>query len=382
MVIRSYTAESVAAALKRVRQEMGGGAVVLKTRMLDGAAGDRQYEVTACLDQVTVEQANTVLSAGATPTVTETPVVEKKAAKREKVVAPATTTPISTGLETRLAAIEAHLEQLTKSRQLERVSMPYEHGPAVTVAAAMQAADVPDHCIADFFEGVRKDQASTPVDFESIRQRLIDRLTFVIDAKLEFKKGDRILVAGPAGAGKTSVIGRLAARLTCQKHLPVKLVSLDDHKVGAIEELASYADLLGVEDYAMHTGPDSKPAIDRNKVVLIDTCAMPHDQQHLADLKTRIASLDSTHRLMVFSALMRSSDVESYVREMAWLKPTHLAFTMIDLTRRLGSLLAAASASGMKIAVITDSSGGDGALIASGPTALADIILGREESHE
>ncbi|MCX6834905.1 MAG: hypothetical protein NTW07_07190, partial [candidate division Zixibacteria bacterium] len=301
---------------------------------------------------------------------------------REAPVVPAVTSSPSTGLETRLAAIEAQLEQLLQARQLDRVSMPYEQGPAVTVAAAMQAADIPDHCVADFFEGVRKDQASMPVDFETIRQRLIDRLTFVINSEVEFKKGDRILVAGPAGAGKTSVIGRLAARLTCQKHLPVKLVSLDDHKVGAIEELASYADLLGVDDYAMHTTSDSKLKVDRNKVVLIDTCAAPRNPQRLAELKTRIESLEPTHRLLVFSALMRSSDVESYAHEMAWLKPTHLVFTMTDLTRRLGSLLAAASASGLKIAMITNSSGGDGAMIAASPTALADVILGREEGRE
>ena len=381
MVIRSYTAESVAAALKRVRKEMGGAAMVLKTRMLDSAEGDRQYEVTACLDQVTVQQANAVLNGESTPKVSEPAVVDKPAPRETPPVTPATVSPASGGLEARLAAIETYLEQLMQARQLERVSMPYEHGPAVTVASAMQAADVPDHCVADFFEGVRKDQASTPVDFETIRQRLIDRMTYVIDAKLDFKKGDRILVAGPAGAGKTSIVGQLAARLTCQKHLPVKLVSLDDHKVGAIEELASYADLLGVDDYAMHTGPDSKLAMDRSKVVLFDTCAMPRDQQHLAELKARIEALETTHRLLVFSALMRSSDVESYAREMAWLKPTHLAFTMIDLTRRLGSLLAAASASGLKIAMITDSSGGDGAMIAAGPTALADVILGREDSR-
>ena len=381
MVIRTYAAESVAAALKRVRQEMGGEAVVLKTRMLECAGGERQYEVTACLDKATVQQVDEVLT-GAPPAATTEATVADKTSQRESQIAPTIASSPSVGFEIRLAAIEAQLEQLLQARQLDRVSMPYEHGPAMTVAAAMQAADVPDHCVADFFEGVRKDQASTPVDFETIRQRLIDRLTFVIDSEVKFKKGDRILVAGPAGAGKTSVVGRLAARLTCQKHLPVKLVSLDTHKVGAIEELASYADLLGVDDYAMHANSDSKLAIDRNKVVLIDTCALPRDQNRLDELKTRIESLEATYRLMVFSALMRSSDVESYAREMAWLKPTHLVFTMIDLTRRLGSLLAAASASGLKIAMITNSSGGDGTMIAAGPTALADVILGREEGRE
>jgi len=378
MVIRSYTAESVATALKRVRQEMGGEAVVLKTRLLEDPGGERKYEVTACLDKVTVRQADVVLNA---PPEVET-ATSAVADKNDRKGLSAGTAPHPDNLEIRLAAIEESLARLVQARQLERVGMPNEHGPAVAAAGAMHAADVPDHCIADFFEGIRNGQSSTPVDFETIRQRLIDRLAFVIDPGVEFKKGDRILVAGPAGAGKTSVVGRLAARLTCQKHFSVKLVSLDDHKVGAMEELASYADLLGVDDYAMHATSNSKLAIDRNKVVLIDTCALPRDPHRLAELKERIESLRPTHRLIVFSALMRSSDVESYSREMAWLEPTHIIFTMTDLTRRLGSLLAAASVNNLKIAMITNSSGGEGDMISAGPAALADVILGREEGRE
>jgi len=51
MKIKSYTAESVAEALKRVRSEMGADAFVLKTRRLDNSRGSEKFEMTACTEE-------------------------------------------------------------------------------------------------------------------------------------------------------------------------------------------------------------------------------------------------------------------------------------------------------------------------------------------
>ncbi len=50
MRIKSYTAESVADALKRIRTELGGEAFVLKTRKLVNPLGMERVEITACCD--------------------------------------------------------------------------------------------------------------------------------------------------------------------------------------------------------------------------------------------------------------------------------------------------------------------------------------------
>ena len=52
MIIKSYAAESVAAALKAVRAEMGGDAVVLNTRQTN-EFGKVGVEITACIDGTT-----------------------------------------------------------------------------------------------------------------------------------------------------------------------------------------------------------------------------------------------------------------------------------------------------------------------------------------
>ena len=389
MVIRSYTAESVASALKQVRREMGGGAVVLKTRVIDDARGGRQYEITACLDKPTVEQAASVLTAEAeTPTATvevaKATAAPKptKAAQREVPPAPAVETPQPSEVERRLSAIEERLDLLIQAAQIDRTDLPKELTPSARAAEAMQSADVPESFITEFFGKLREDLPSRPIDDTMIRRRLIDHLGSIIDTKLELKPGDRVLVAGPAGAGKTSIIGRLAAELICRKHIPVRLLSLDTHKVGAMEEVAGYADLLGVQEFSSDMSASALTDADKNRVLLIDTNAMPRDQKHLAELKEKITPLMPTYRLAVFSALMRTSDVDTYAHEMAWLEPTHLVFTMTDLTRRLGSLLSATSTTGLKIALLTSSSSAGSTSAAPDCETIADVILGQETGRE
>ena len=67
MIIKSFTADSVAAALKEVRAELGGEAVVLKTRQLVNPGDSNRIEITACLDKPTAAQASVALPDGELP---------------------------------------------------------------------------------------------------------------------------------------------------------------------------------------------------------------------------------------------------------------------------------------------------------------------------
>ncbi len=51
MIIRSFVADSATSALKEVRTQMGGEAVVLKTRQVRTGNNGVQFEVTACLER-------------------------------------------------------------------------------------------------------------------------------------------------------------------------------------------------------------------------------------------------------------------------------------------------------------------------------------------
>ena len=89
-------------------------------------------------------------------------------------------------------------------------------------------------------------------------------------------------VVGPTGAGKTTTIAKLAARW-CMLHgsQDLALVSTDGYRIGAREQLMTYARIFGAPMYAANSGQELGRVLQRlssKKLILIDTAGMgPRD---------------------------------------------------------------------------------------------------------
>lgn len=392
MIIRSYTAESVAGALKRVRSEMGGQAVVLKTRMID-VAGQKQFEVTACLDKPSVDQAGKTLVAEAKPqtssaqaapkvAVAERPVVPETASRVDlsehapKPTMTSTPAPVivpSLGLvETRLTAIEAKLEKLIRLG-----IAPASQDPSTQeIIDELCAADMPESVALGLIDELK--DAETEITRESVSRILTEKLDGMIAPDLNIAVGDRVLVLGPAGAGKTSVLGKLAADLVTEKKTKVRLTSLDSSKIGSIDELESYGALLGMTiDHAAADG-----STDATEVLLIDSGVLPVAENDIANLKARINKLAPTHCLAVVSALTRAADLDKMVSLVASLGAGHLVITMTDLANGWGAVMSAAQNANLQIACVSNAPGGSGRLTRPDSAAIVTALLGTEAVRE
>jgi flagellar biosynthesis protein FlhF len=98
------------------------------------------------------------------------------------------------------------------------------------------------------------------------------------------EEGGRIAFAGPAGAGKTTLIAKLAARWVL-RHGPrrIALVSADAVRIGAHEQMHMLGRLLGVTAHTVYDIgelPELLQALSGSKLVLIDTAgASPRDPE-------------------------------------------------------------------------------------------------------
>jgi flagellar biosynthesis GTPase FlhF len=95
-------------------------------------------------------------------------------------------------------------------------------------------------------------------------------------------------------------------------------------------------------------------------------------------LAQRIDAVHPDHRFLVFSSLTRSRDIIDLARAYKSLDPSHVIVTMTDLSSRYGSLVAAATGSGVKIAFTTNSPGGIGTVNAPDPDFIARNLLNVE----
>ncbi len=384
MIIKSFTGESAAVALKKVRSEMGGEAVVLKTRQLPGSERER-IEITACVDREP-ETAPTANVMTATKSRLPDDVVQTitEAVDHSRETEPAETVSahepevVTSSVEQRLTAIEEMLGRV--------LSIPSSAGKPVGehaqafhgLYAQLEDADLPDDIIRSALTSAMH-ASDTPAELPlKTREVLIEKLSAMIDTRVEFKAGDRVVIIGPPASGKSAVMGKLAAHLVLNAKRKVKLVSLDNLRIAAFEEIQSYGDLLGVDV----SDSESSDSFSRKHVTLIDTPALSPDAAKRAALLENIRSIKPTHCLLTLSALTRSSDIELLLNQLGEFPLTHIVMTMMDLTRRFGSLTMACDRGGVKLAFINNAPGGIGMIKRPKAETIVDSILLTEVSHE
>ncbi|MDR1913851.1 MAG: flagellar biosynthesis protein FlhF, partial [Clostridiales bacterium] len=85
-----------------------------------------------------------------------------------------------------------------------------------------------------------------------------------------------IIFMGPTGVGKTTTIAKISSILMLYHNLKVGLMTADTYRIAAIEQLKTYADILGLSVDVIYNSQDVQnhldPIVDQeNDVVLIDT---------------------------------------------------------------------------------------------------------------
>ncbi len=163
--------------------------------------------------------------------------------------------------------------------------------------------------------------------------------------------GPPLLLAGAPGAGKTLTVARLATRLVLQGTTPM-VITTDGDRAGAAEQLAAFTRLLGV---MLIVAPDAltlSRALCRRPggaPVLIDA---PGIDPFSPSQQAQIASLAATAGASTALVLPAGLDAAEAADTAAAFKAAGAVFlvaTRLDVSRRLGGVLAAA-ASGLALA--------------------------------
>jgi flagellar biosynthesis protein FlhF len=183
-----------------------------------------------------------------------------------------------------------------------------------------------------------------------------------------------LMLVGPPGAGKTMAIAKLAARAVMAKR-PVNLVTADTVRAGAIEQLAAVARILHVElrtaenaarlaSLVLRAAPDALTLIDSSGVNPYSTA----DRRELSAL----VAVAGAEPILVMPAGGDALDAIDIGRIFRDLGCSRMAVTRLDLTHRLGSVLAAADAAKLGFA-----EAGIAPEIADGMVPFNPVVLAR-----
>jgi flagellar biosynthesis protein FlhF len=143
--------------------------------------------------------------------------------------------------------------------------------------------------------------------------------------------GSIIMLVGPTGAGKTTTIAKLATRAALIDGRRVALITLDNYRVGGIEQIRTFADLIGVPLQVADNPAQLPQLIDpANDLTLIDTAGKsPRDRASIEELARHIAGLDVEVHLVV-SAGSTAAQVDELVHRYGPVSPSRLLFTKLD----------------------------------------------------
>ena len=182
------------------------------------------------------------------------------------------------------------------------------------------------------------------------RELLVSYLLEEIDEALKIKEENLstpkvMMLVGPTGVGKTTTIAKLAARYAYLMDRPYKvaLLNLDSYKVGAIEQLEHYADIMQIEHISVGSAEafkDKLEVLEDYDVILVDTAGMsPYDTQKFIKTVEFVNSDLDMEVNLVLSATVKYEDMEDIYNNFSFLNLDSVVISKFDETKHFGTLL-------------------------------------------
>jgi flagellar biosynthesis protein FlhF len=179
--------------------------------------------------------------------------------------------------------------------------------------------------------------------------RLILRRIIPVKYEQPIRKHQRkiMMMVGPTGVGKTTTIAKLAARYAYKlnENNSVGIITLDSFRVGAIEQLKAYTNIMRLPLEVVKKPDDLVEAILRLKhcnYILIDTAGSSQYDMDKIDLinqyQTRVEDIP-IEKVLVLPANVKQTDLQDIYDNYSKLGIDTLIFTKLDETKTFGNLI-------------------------------------------
>jgi flagellar biosynthesis protein FlhF len=342
MRLRTFLADNMTAALATVRADMGPEAIIIASEKAKGGG----VMVRAALDTPEEPAANDAPAA-------ETPVADFEQHYRNTIMRRLNGAPAAT---VKMQGFDRSTLLATLARHRAPDALAHE------LAEAAAKAGLTDMTLA-LASAVDKRMTSAPIDFAT---------------------AGAFLLAGTNGAGKTATAAKLAAHAGLAGRRTT-LIAADAAGAGAVARLDAFARHLdaaiAVAGNAAELGKLVAECLAKNTFVVIDAAGFDprHSKSHTAF--AALGQIEGVETLGVVSALNDAEEIAEIVTGLGTTCVGRLIITGLDLARRSGAVLAAAT-QGVPLAHVTRSPFVAAGLEPLTPLALARLILDEQRSPQ
>jgi flagellar biosynthesis protein FlhF len=351
MRMKSYFARTVEEAVERARHEMGPEALLVNSRQApQEARALGEFEVVFAV-------------------LPEDEPVAKQAAR---LVAPQSAPSSADPVTLELARLRKQVEEMANALAGLKGHEPSSAVPAPEFAEIYSRLIAHDFSIEVAREIVKQAHArltaepaafsrwKTPFDTDSIERAVraeLERLVSV-DATLDTPAEEArvVVLAGPPGCGKTTTLVKLAVRYGLASSRRVHLISADTRRVGAAEQLRTFAAIIGASFDAVETPHALQQSIDAHRkkgLILVDTQGYgAKDMDDAAEWARFFSHQPDTEVHLVAPASMRSADLSRVLDRFEIFSPARLIFTRLDETVSSGAIISESVRTGKPVSFL------------------------------
>lgn len=210
-----------------------------------------------------------------------------------------------------------------------------------------------------------------------------DPISTLLSGVTKSKKAPRVLLMGPPGAGKTITTAKLAALVALANKLP-QVITTDCQRAGGVEQLAAFTRILNIDlksaDSAKQLFELLKDSPQGTPVLIDSQGTNPYDSQEMDHLAS-IIKVARAENVLVLGAGGDAMESAEIAKEFSSIGATRLILTRLDMTRRLGSILAAANAGRLSLSDVSITPGVAEGINPINPVSLARLIMPYTDTH-
>jgi len=374
MQIKRFEANSMKEALELVKKEFGPDAVILSARTLgvqNGISGfirRPRVELTAATDRGADANAG-------------------RAGKRARDAN-------KTGTFKRMArkTVDSIMQSSSERASEIRTGPPRTGKRLFSIYQQLLLHGVDDSVALDLVSKIHRIAGAEDIAGDSGARMALNQALKIMGAsakRLRIEPGRRQFIAfvGPTGSGKTTTAAKFAAAcLLHRKKDWIGLLTLDNDRIGSVEQLKIYTRIIGISLERAWCQESLASALDRlgdKELILVDTPGITKGNMPLfkesMELLHVMAPLQS---LLVASSTTQLSDLRGYRRMLEGIPLAGFVFTKLDEAMSYGNIITELVESSIPLAYTTSSQNAPGGIQVGDIKKLTELIINEETEEQ
>jgi len=339
MKMLSFLGETPTIALQNAQRECGSDAVVISTKKISSKDKNsvNMYEITIALEDED----------------------SKKAIPSKKIVNTTSTSKTGANVQfydfkDQILHMQESLEKVQKTlwepkSQLYDLNIPPEFIDIYTLFEQNEFdSEMTYSIMKKTIEQLPVAMKSNPVKINNFFKLILRRIIAVKhEVPLRTHQRKIMMFVGPTGVGKTTTIAKLAARYAYKlgTNYKVGIITLDSFRVGAVEQLKAYTNIMRLPLEVVKRPEELSEAIARLKdchYILIDTAGgSQYDMDKIELINQYQQHLTETpiEKMLVLPANVKTTDLYEIYNSYSSLHIHNLIFTKLDETISYGNLI-------------------------------------------